>query len=159
MKTAKTINAHTLIKQDHRSVEKLYREYKAAGADASTRDTLAKKICRSLDMHAKMEEKHYYPAIRKASKTDGDALIAEAYAEHLGMKVLVKTVKTLPEGRIREATLKALMDVVKHHVAEEEKEIIPHAEKVLGEDMLMELGAKMTTMSPSEKDKRATGQK
>lgn len=147
-------NALTIIKQDHRAVEKLYREYKAAKEKSDERHSLAERICSSLDLHAKMEEKHFYPALSKELTGKDELLVAEAYAEHVGMKALVKTAKTLPEGLVREATLKALMEVVKHHVKEEESEMLPKAEKELGEEKLIALGAKMATMSPSEKEKR-----
>lgn len=155
MKTSMNKDALTLIKQDHRAVEKLYRAYKAAEAGKQERSRLAEEICKSLELHAKMEEKHFYPEVQKASKTQGDLLIAEAYAEHMGMKVLVKAVKALPEGSVREATLEALMKTVKHHVKEEEEEILPEAQKVLGDEMLMELGTRMRSLSPSEKEIRA----
>ncbi len=149
-----SINAVALIKQDHRAVEKLYRGYKAAAEKSDARAEFAEKICASLDMHAKMEEKHFYPALQKEMKGKDELLIVEAYAEHLGMKALVKAVKAMPEGRIREGTIKALMEAVKHHVKEEEEEMLPQSEKILGEDMLMELGGKMASMSPSEKEKK-----
>jgi hemerythrin superfamily protein len=149
------ISAVALIKQDHRAVERLYREYKAAEGNDEERDRLVEEICKSLDMHAKMEEKHFYPEMQKESGARGDLLIAEAYAEHFGMKALVKTVKNLPEGMARDATVRALMGVVKHHVQEEEREILPAAEKELGEERLIELGGRMSVMSPSEKQKRS----
>lgn len=148
-----SINAVALIKQDHRAVEKLYRAYKAGQEKSDTRAGLAEKICESLDMHAKMEEKHFYPALQKVVKGKDELMLVEAYAEHLGMKALVKTVKAMPEGRIREGTIKALMEAVKHHVKEEEEEMLPQSEKLLGDEKLMELGSKMSPMSPSEKEK------
>jgi hemerythrin-like domain-containing protein len=150
----KNHSAIALIKQDHRAVEKLYREYKAAEGKEGARDMLVEEICKSLDMHAKMEEKHFYPTLKKETDAEGDMLLTEAYAEHFGMKALVKTVKNLPEGMARDATLNALMGVVKHHVREEEQEILPEAERRLGEEQLMELGSRMASMSPSEKKKK-----
>jgi hemerythrin-like domain-containing protein len=150
----KNQSAIALIKQDHRAVEKLYREYRAAEGNEEERDTLIEEICKSLEMHAKMEEKHFYPALQKETNAHGDMLLVEAYAEHMGMKALVKTVKNLPEGMARDASLSALMGVVKHHVREEEQEILPEAEKTLGRERLEELGGKMASMSPSEKKKK-----
>jgi hemerythrin superfamily protein len=148
------INAIDLIKQDHRSVEKLYREYKSAEGDEKERNRLAEEICKSLEQHAKMEEKHFYPALREKTNTQGDLKIVEAYAEHLGVKALVKTLKNMPEGRIRSVTMKTLMDVVKHHVKEEEGEMLPEAKKLLGEEVLVTLGNKMAMLSPSEQHKK-----
>jgi hemerythrin superfamily protein len=152
MKTSSSTSAVALIKQDHRAVEKLYREYKTKEGDEAERNRLAEEICKSLEMHAKMEEKHFYPALRKKTSAKGDLKVTEAYAEHLGMKALVKTVKSLPEGRIRGATMKTLMDVVKHHMKEEESEMLPEAERLLGNE-LESLGKKMAALSPSEKQR------
>lgn len=154
-KTTTSVSAAELIKQDHRAVEKLYRAYKAAEGNKGERERLAEQICMSLEQHAKMEEKHFYPAVREKAKTKDDLMVAEAYAEHLGMKGLVKTVQNMPEGRARESLMSALMGVVKHHVREEETEMLPKAEKLLGADMMEELGRKMLTLSPSEKQKAA----
>jgi hemerythrin superfamily protein len=147
-------SAVALIKQDHRAVERLYRDYKAAQGNEEERDVCVEEICKSLDMHAKMEEKHFYPAVRKEADAREEMMVVEAYAEHMGMKALVKTVKNLPEGMARDATLQALMGVVKHHVREEEQEMLPKAEKLLGDAKLEELGGKMAPMSPSEKKKK-----
>lgn len=153
MNTKTTMSAAELIKKDHRAVEKLYRAYKAAEGNKGERERLAEEICASLSEHAKMEEKHFYPALREKAKTKDDLMVAEAYAEHLGMKGLVKTVEAMPEGRARESLMSALMGVVKHHVKEEETEMLPKAEKLLGAEMMAELGRKMATLSPSEKRK------
>ncbi len=148
------INAIDLIKQDHRSVEKLYREYKSAEGKEKERNHFADAICKSLEQHAKMEEKYFYPALREKTTTKGALRIVEALGEHMGVKALVKTVKNLPEGRVRSVTMKTLMDAVKHHVTEEELEMLPEAEKILGDEVLATLGRKMVALSPSEQQKK-----
>lgn len=149
----KSISAIALIKQDHRAVEKMYRSYKTVEGKRDERDRIAKEICDSLEMHAKMEEKHFYPAFQEGATAKGNLLIVEAYAEHLGMKALLKTVRTMSEGRGRTTMMDALMRVVKHHVKEEEDELLPMAEKELSEARLLDLGAKMVSLSPSERQK------
>ena len=81
-----------------------------------------------LEIHAELEEKLIYPAIRE--EIDEDDMMNEAIEEHHLVHVLIKELKKLkPADEIFEAKFKVLGELVKHHIEEEEGEMLPKAEK------------------------------
>lgn len=71
-------------------------------------------------------------------------LIEEAYVEHEGAKNLLTDLKGLdPEEAEFNARMKVLMEQVRHHVKEEEEEILPRARKEVPEVELEAMGDEM----------------
>lgn len=143
------MNAITLIKRDHRAVEKAYEHYQKASEDADKRHW-AKEICESLQMHADMEEEYFYPLVEDQSRKD-ENLVNEADREHEEIKKLVAEARMLSPGMELDKAMGTLMGAVTHHVQEEESELLPQAQKDLGEEKLQELGKIMEPFSPSAK--------
>src|SRR4051812_10015530 len=52
-------SAIVLLKADHREVEAFFKAYKRSGSE-SEKQTLAKKICNALKVHARIEEDIFY---------------------------------------------------------------------------------------------------
>ena len=59
MAETKTQDALTLLKEDHRAVEKLFKEFEAAKGDGR-KQKLAHQICLDLSVHAELEEALFY---------------------------------------------------------------------------------------------------
>jgi hypothetical protein len=105
------------------------------------KQAIAETLCIALEIHARLEEEIFYPAMRKV---DPD-LIDKSIPEHNEMRRLIARLReTRPEERDFDAALCELMRVVIRHVADEETELLPEAERVLGDRRLNELGAEMT---------------
>lgn len=116
-------DAIELLKQDHREVEALYKEFEQAD-DNSEKSKIAWKICAALTVHAEIEEQIFYPAARRAI-SDGD-LLDEATVEHASAKQLIAEIESMtPRERLFDARVKVLGEYVKHHVREEENELFP----------------------------------
>src|SRR2546430_17378057 len=79
------MDAISLLKDDHRKVEKLFQEIEKA--PAGKRDQLYKEINKELTIHAELEEKLFYPAADAAKQTHELAL--EAMEEHKQMKIVL----------------------------------------------------------------------
>lgn len=151
-------NAISLIKRDHRAVEHSYKQYQKEQDSEKGQErkrALAQEILDSLEMHAAMEEKYFYPVLREEDQEQGEGMISEAEGEHKQMKVLIKEAKHAPVGHGLDGKLQELMEIVMHHVKEEESEILPRAEEVLGEERLNELGSEMEPHSPSNPKNKA----
>ena len=74
-------HAHVLLKEDHRKVDDLFRQFEEEEGGAA-KIRVATKICRELAVHAKVEEELLYPrAIGVLDEQDKD-LIWEATVEH-----------------------------------------------------------------------------
>ena len=138
-------DAVALIKADHREVEQLFREFEEAGDRAyKTKQELVGQIVEELEVHATIEEEIYYPAVEAKARKDGKELIAEAVEEHHVVKILLGELSAMTaEDEAFDAKVTVLMENVRHHVEEEEEEMPPQSEDVLGKEELTRLGEEM----------------
>jgi hemerythrin superfamily protein len=122
-------DAVALIKADHRQVEQLFKEFEDAGDRAyKTKQRLVEQIIKELEVHATIEEETYYPAVE----------------EHHVVKILLGELATMSaEDEAFDAKVTVLMENVRHHVEEEESEMLPQSEEILGEAELTRLGQEM----------------
>ena len=140
------MNAITLLKNDHKTVEDLFKRFEKLGPRAvkSKRDVV-ERIVRELSIHASIEEMIFYPAIREtAGPGDVDANVLESLEEHHLVKwTLWELERTGSDHERFDAKVSVLMENVRHHVKEEEKELFPMVNKLLGRGRLDELGEAM----------------
>jgi hemerythrin superfamily protein len=138
-------DAVALIKADHRKVERLFREYEEAGDRAyKTKQQLVEQITRELEVHTTIEEETYYPAVEAKAKKDGKELVDEAVEEHHVVKLLLGELGALsPEDDAYDAKVTVLMENVRHHVEEDESEMLRQSEELLGKEELSRLGEEM----------------
>ena len=113
-------DAVALLKRDHRTVERLFREFESA--DGS--EQVAGHVCDLLTVHARIEEEILYPAAREAFADDEEdsELVHEAAVEHATAKELIHKIQGMGEADEEfKATVKVLSEYIKHHVKEEER--------------------------------------
>ncbi len=115
-----------MLKEDHEKVKDLFEQFESTeGSEAAE---IAATTIMELEIHAELEEKLIYPAIRE--EIDEDDTMNEAVEEHHLVHVLIKELKKLkPADEIFQAKFKVLGELVKHHIEEEEGEMLPKAEK------------------------------
>ncbi len=137
------MNAIDLMKKDHRKVEDLFKQIEDTTERAEkTRTELFAKIKLELDAHAHMEEEVFYPATDEAELTH--ELTLEAYEEHNVVKELLTQLEAEPKDTEEwMAKCTVMMENVKHHVEEEEKELFPKVKKVMSNAELEDLGLEM----------------
>ncbi len=117
-------DAISMLKDDHRKVEGLFKQYESAD-DKRSKGSIARQICEELDVHAKIEESVFYPAAKREVKEARDA-INEGFVEHSAVKRLVKEIQAMaPTDEMFDAKVTVLIEFVKHHVREEENEMFP----------------------------------
>lgn len=122
---AKPADAIKLLKDDHKEVKNLFKEYESLETD-SDKQALADKICLALTVHAQIEEEIFYPATREA--IDDDDLLDEAEVEHASAKQLIAEIQAMKAGdRLFDAKVTVLGEYIEHHVEEEEGEMFPEA--------------------------------
>jgi len=136
-------NAVAMIKEDHRQVESLYQDYQRLDRQPTEQRQVVEHICDALEIHARLEEDIFYPAVQARMYQNRPDLVEEALKEHKAVKRLIGQ---LQNGGLVDAdyntTVHQLMRDVQHHVREEEEEILPRAEQQLG-DSLEQLGMQM----------------
>ena len=143
------MNAITLLKNDHQTVEDLFKRFEKLGPRAvKTKQDVTERIVRELSIHAAIEEMVFYPAIREAvEKGDTDTMVLEALEEHHVLKwVLWELDRMGPADERFDPKVTVLMENVRHHVKEEEKDLFPQVNKIFGRAQLDELGQAMARL-------------
>jgi hemerythrin superfamily protein len=131
------MDAITLLKQDHRTVESLFDQFQNAGDDAEKR-RIVEKIGMELARHSSVEEQVLYPRAREALDAKKDD-VAEALEEHH-----LAELEKLPTSSERfAAKVRVLAENVRHHVEEEENELFPALEKAVSNQELLDMGETM----------------
>ncbi len=135
------MDAITLLKNDHRSVEKLFKAYEKAGDNAhKTKRRLVDSMIEELSVHAAIEEQVFYPAARK-EVPQSTSEVLEALEEHHVVKWQLSELERLNTSDERfDAKVTVLMENVRHHVKEEEGEFFPEVRAALSRKRLSEIG-------------------
>jgi hemerythrin superfamily protein len=134
------VNAVDLLEGQHREVERLFAKLeKASGA---SKQGIFDEIADKLALHAAIEEKDFYPAV-KAKRTED--ILLESLEEHLGIKrVLADLLAIDVEDETFDAKAKVLKEQVEHHVGEEEDDLFPKVKKLMDEETLIAIAQQMT---------------
>jgi hemerythrin-like domain-containing protein len=137
-------DAIVLLKEDHKRVRKLFREFQQAGEDArAKKGAIVDKIIEELTVHTYLENEVMYPAVRKALP-DLEEDVLESYEEHHVADVLVMELSTMkPDDERFDAKTTVLIESVSHHIEEEEQDWFPKVRDGLGRKALQEIGADM----------------
>ena len=122
---SKPVDAIQLLEEDHAYVKKAFKTFeKMDKEDLAGMQKLVKLVCKELQVHLGIEERLFYPAVRKAIK-DKD-LMNEAVVEHASAKTLIRQLQRMkPRDPMYAATFTVLGEYVQHHVKEEEGEMFP----------------------------------
>jgi iron-sulfur cluster repair protein YtfE (RIC family) len=149
------MNAFELLKQDHEKVSGIFEKLEpTTERGVKTRTELFAQLKQELEIHTRVEEEIFYPAIKNAKETRDITL--EAYEEHHVVKQLLNELEELPvDDETWGAKLKVLQENVEHHVEEEEDEMFKSAREVLSKDEIEELGTRME--AAKQEQKRAAG--
>ncbi len=124
--SAAPTDAISLLKADHRTVEKLFRDFERSSETAyKTRRKLVDKMISELSVHAAIEEQFLYPAARReVPELESDVL--EAVEEHHVVKwLLTELERTDPTDERFTPKVTVLIENVRHHVHEEEQDLFP----------------------------------
>lgn len=120
-------DAIALLKEDHAKVTKMFDRFDKS-EDDDEKQELARVICAELTVHTALEEEIFYPAARAVLADD--ELLDEADVEHASAKELIAQIELgSPNEDKWDAKVKVLGEYVKHHIAEEHKEIFPKVRK------------------------------
>jgi hypothetical protein len=112
-------DAITLLKDDHRDAEKLFKEFEQAKGEGR-KQKLAHQLCLALSVHFELEEQIFYPACEGA--VDEDEL-KEGFVEHDAAKLLVAEIEAAEQGTADDffdTKLHVLSEEIEHHIKEEE---------------------------------------
>ena len=135
------MDAITLLKEDHRTVEQLFKRFEQAGDRAHVQKRqIVDRIIEELSVHAAIEEQVFYPVAR-TTVPDTEDIALESLEEHHVVKWLLEELVAMDPAQERfDAKVTVLIENVRHHVEEEENEFFPMVRKALGRNELADLG-------------------
>jgi hemerythrin superfamily protein len=139
-------DAIAVLKADHSTVEDLFARYEAAGDRAKkTKQQLVQRMIRELSVHAAIEELVFYPVVR-AMSDELEKTVLESLEEHNVAKWVLSELDGMdPEAERFDAKVTVLIENVRHHVKEEERELFRDVRKAADRETLTELGAALQT--------------
>ena len=142
------MNALEFLKQDHQEAMSLIDQLEMSDQDAASNQSktlLFNQLKQALTLHTRMEEQLLYPALQNNELT-GD-IISEAYEEHQTVDEILSEMSGIAATNDDFSNkLAELRENIEHHVEEEENEMFPKAEQILGEHRLQEMGDQMQQM-------------
>jgi hypothetical protein len=132
-------HAISILMKDHDTVKELFDRFEKSESTAEKEKIIAEALT-ELKIHAVIEEEIFYPAVRKHVGKD---LMNEADEEHHVARVLIAELDRDGRGNDhRDAKFTVLAENVRHHIKEEEGEMLPKAKGVemdfeaLGQQMM-----------------------
>ncbi len=137
-------DAIVLLKNDHKDIRKLFRDFQKAGDQAFVeKGKLVKRMIELLTVHTYIENEVMYPRVRELLPELEDDVL-ESYEEHHVADVLVVELSAMkPQDERFTAKTTVLIENVDHHIDEEENDWFPKVREGLGRKVLQDLGADM----------------
>ena len=140
----------TLIKDDHKELEAVFR--KLVSAEPTEITDLLQQVKRLLIPHSKAEEQVVYPAIKRLVPSE-ESDVDDGLAEHQHVEETLKQLLASdPESPGVDGLIAAMIGEVRHHVEEEEEQILPAFAEAATNQQLSDLGQQFT----DAKDRAAT---
>jgi len=145
------MNAFTLLKQDHQTVARILEKIDSTTErGVKTREELFTRLKKELDVHTRIEETIFYPALEEEKESRDITL--EAFEEDRLIKQLIKELESMSKDDEQwTAKFRVLKENIEHHVEEEEDEIFKKARNVLSEKDLESLGSRMDRARQEQK--------
>jgi hypothetical protein len=119
-------HAIAIIKKDHETVKGLFDEFEKAETPAA-KEKIIDQALTELKIHAVLEEEIFYPTVRSHV---GNKVMNEADEEHHVAKVLIAELDRGTNNDHRDAKFTVLAESVRHHIKEEENEMLPKAKEL-----------------------------
>ncbi len=137
-------DAIVLLKNDHKEIRKLFRDFRGAGPNARVeKGRIVDDIIEALTVHTYIENEGMYPEVRDLAPDLEDDIL-ESYEKHHVADVLVVELAAMkPDDERFDAKTTVLIESVEHHIEEEEQEWFPKVREELGRKQLREMGARM----------------
>jgi iron-sulfur cluster repair protein YtfE (RIC family) len=132
----------TLIKEDHQKLESVFK--KLEKAEPPEVPDLLRQVQEMLVPHSKAEEQVVYPAI-KSMVPDESSDVDDGLEEHHHVEeTLDQLLASDPGAPGVDGLIAAMIGEVRHHIEEEEQQILPAFAKAATNQQLSDLGEQFT---------------
>lgn len=131
------------IISDHREVENVFQELESEEGSPDHRRDLVDHVTSELVRHSVAEEQYMYPAAREVLD-DGDEIADHEIEEHSDVEKLLKDLENVdPSDSTFNGLITKVIANVRHHVEEEEQDLLPRLQAACSENQLQDLGEKV----------------
>jgi iron-sulfur cluster repair protein YtfE (RIC family) len=128
-----------LLKRDHRQAEKWMTQIE--DGPVSHREELFTTLQDALEKHMQLEEKHFYPQVKKIKELKD--LAVDALEEHEEAKNFLSQLEDMDlDDEEWLTTFTEMRQGILHHVQDEEKKIFPGCTQHMDAKLLQEIGEK-----------------
>lgn len=132
----------TILKADHREAKAMLKTL-ADSERGTDRDALCAKVTDALQLHMVIEEDLVYPLVKKLVGAEEDE---EANIEHGLSRTGLATMGSMVDMPGFGAAVEMLAGGIKHHVEEEETELLPELKRTMDRSAWLELGDQIAAM-------------
>jgi hypothetical protein len=137
--TMESTDPLSMLKEDHSNVKKLFDQFEGTD-DEREQKQIATKALNELKVHAAIEEDIFYPGVSET--VDDTELMSEATEEHHVVHFLIDELESQDlDHDTFHAKFIVLAENVRHHIKEEEGEMMPKIDS--DEAEMKELGRRM----------------
>jgi hemerythrin superfamily protein len=156
------MDATEMLMQDHDRVRTLFQQFKGGGGigglvkrmtgnvTARERKVAVEKICHALEVHSRIEEEVFYPAVTELGDTELTRLVRESLREHAAVKNQVKALEAMrTDGHEIDGLVSGLEEAVEHHASDEERQMFPRLRDLMPEAERDALGRRLRALERS----------
>jgi iron-sulfur cluster repair protein YtfE (RIC family) len=134
-------NGLAVLRAEHENIHSEYEGFQTSGGD--DRYFLANRILRQLAQHAQLEADVFYPAVQRQAERQGHrkamAMVRDALREHRAMEERMDRLDDVTQDDLFLRQVEDLMQEVHAHIGQEERQLFPLAQTLLGESGLARL--------------------
>ncbi len=135
------MDAITLLRNDHKTVEALFKRFEKAGDRAFVeKREIVDRMIQELSVHTSIEEQVFYPMTRVMVPSTEDIALESLEEHHIVKWVLSELDGMDPQNERFDAKVTVLIENVRHHVEEEQTEYFPKVRDALSRAELADMG-------------------
>src|SRR5687768_582838 len=130
-KASAPLDAIQLLMEDHKDVDQFFKQFEKLHEAGEDTNKVIDVVRLALTVHSTLEKEVFYPAVRKLADEEIEELLDEAEVEHQSVDQLIAALKPRKlADKKREAHFTVLVEYVRHHVKEEEREMFPKVKRL-----------------------------
>jgi hemerythrin-like domain-containing protein len=135
-------DAIVMLKEDHKKVRALFRDFQRAGNNAhATKAKIVDRLIEELTVHTYIENEGMYRDVRTLVPELEDDILESLEEHHVADVLCMELTLMSPESEHFDAKVTVLIENVEHHIEEEEQKWFPKVRDQLGRKELQEIGS------------------
>jgi hemerythrin superfamily protein len=135
-------DAIVLLKQDHKEIRRLFRQFQSAKTNASKKAAV-RRVLKALSTYSYLENECVYPELRKLVPDLEDDVLRSYEENHVADMLCTELAAMTPDDERFDAKATVLIEAVTRHFGKEEQDWFRQVRQSVGRKELQEIGAQM----------------